>query len=83
MSVVGFDTPSKIEAIKSAEQTVNSPQMKMPLGSVAQSLIDSTFNRLNILGNVIVSPEFASLPVNDKIEIMNDFAYFKSLSDSL
>ena len=42
-----------------------------------------TYDRVNTLGDMILSPLFATLPPEQKQAMLIDFAYFKSVADNL
>lgn len=75
---IGFNTPSKRQA-EAMEQ--KSPQMdnKIPVNALQAE----TYERVNQLGNIIMSPAFASLPPEQKQIMLIDFAYFKNVADTL
>lgn len=74
---IGFNTPSKIEA-EAMEQ--NSPQMReIP----TSQLKAETYERVNELSSMIMSPQFATLPAEQKQTILIDFAYYKQVADIL
>jgi len=80
MSVVGFNTPSKRKAIADAGKQGNSPQM----GGMPNSQLQAeSYERVNDLGAMIMSPQFASLPAEQKQAMLIDFAYYKNVAEAL
>jgi len=75
MSVVGFNTPSKRKAIADAGKQGNSPQNSQ--------LQAESYERVNDLGAMIMSPQFASLPAEQKQAMLIDFAYYKNVAEAL
>jgi len=82
MSVVGFNTKSKQEAVKEAKgvDLDNSPQVDNQTISGLQA---DTYQRLQVLGEAIMDKEFSTLPVEVKSNMLNDFAYYKSVADNI
>jgi len=78
--IVGFNTPSKRKAIAEAKDKVNSPQMD---GMPTSQLQADTYERVNELGQMIMSPQFATLPAEQKQAMLIDFAYYKQVADTL
>ena len=77
MAVVGFNTKSKKLAVESEK---NSPQIaEMP----TSSLQAESYERVNNLGDMIMSAQFATLPVAQKQAMLIDFAYFKNVAEAL
>jgi hypothetical protein len=75
---IGFDTLSKRQAEETENK--NSPQMAQMPSTALQA---ETYDRVNSLGDMILSPQFASLPVEQKQAMLVDFAYFKNVAESL
>ena len=75
---IGFNTPSKRQA--EATENNNSPQPQQVSVSYLQH---ETISRLQQLGNMICSPQFSSLPPEQKELMLNDFAYFTNLANAL
>jgi hypothetical protein len=80
MPVVGFNTPSKKIAVAEAEKKGNSPQMG---GMPTSSLQAESYERVNDLGEFIMSPQFATLPAEQKQAMLIDFAYYKNVAEAL
>lgn len=77
MAVVGFNTKSKKLAVESEK---NSPQIaEMP----TSPLQAESYERVNDLGDMIMSAQFATLPVAQKQAMLIDFAYFKNVAEAL
>jgi hypothetical protein len=76
-NVVGFNTPSKRLA---EEQAKNSPQIEaMPVSNLQAEAV----MRFETLTDMILSPQFATLPQDQKEMMMVDFAFYKNVAEAL
>jgi hypothetical protein len=81
-TIIGFDTPSKAKAqeeLNNAQTQNEAPQMNMNL----DKLHADTVMRLEHLGNVIMSEQFQEYNEQSKAQILNDFAYYSKVADSI
>jgi len=78
---IGFNTPSKRQAEELEGQNSPQPQQmgEMPTGHLQAQ----TIQKMQALGDMICSPNFATLPVAQKEMMLIDFAYFTNLANVL
>jgi len=76
---IGFNTPSKRKVIETEGQE-NSPQMQMPEMGNTDWIQMETLERMQSVGNMIMSAEFSTLPIEVKENMLNDFAYYKTIA---
>ena len=76
---IGFNNASKRQAEQMEKKAAKQTMGQMPVNALQAE----TYERVNQLGNLIMSPQFASLPPEQKQVMLIDFAYFKSVADTL
>lgn len=81
-NIVGFETPSKKLAIAEVEGK-NKPQQEGEKVISIDGVRNDTYERLQALGETIMSSEFANFPPEVKQIMLFDFAYYKNVADVL
>ena len=83
-NVIGFDTPSKKEAQKdlnNQSNNNNSPLAGLGRGD-SEKVKMETMQRLQTIGDAIISNEFQSYPPQQRQQLLMDFTYYSKVADS-
>lgn len=74
--MIGFENKTKREAEANAVKNVSEVAVTPKASQMVQ---EETVNRLEYLGGLICSNEFAKMEVEEKINVLSDFSYYSQV----
>jgi len=82
-NVIGFDTPSKAIAQEELNSKSSNNSPLNDVGGMSTAVRIETCQRLEQLGGVICGSDFASLPPQQRQQLLMDFAYYSKVVDNI
>ena len=82
-NVIGFDTPSKAKAQEELNNQSNGNNLLNDVSGMSTAVKIETCQRLEQLGGVICGNDFASLPPQQRQQLLLDFTYYSKVVDNI